>query len=51
MVSTQFEPTGAREAFPCFDEPALKATFKVSIGHKESHVALGNNALESETAQ
>ncbi|XP_022215178.2 aminopeptidase N [Drosophila obscura] len=39
---TQFEAASARQAFPCFDEPGLKATFVVTLGFNKKYTGLSN---------
>src|SRR3984957_11338863 len=47
-ATTQFESTDARRAFPCGDEPELKASYKVTLVVDEDLAAISNGGQESE---
>ncbi|KAG8877544.1 Aminopeptidase 2 mitochondrial [Tulasnella sp. 332] len=47
---TQFEPTAARKAFPCWDEPLLKATYALTMISWEGTVNVSNMPISSEWA-
>ncbi len=47
-ATTQFESTDARRAFPCWDEPELKASYRVTLVVDEHLAAISNGGQESE---
>lgn len=42
VAATQFEANSARTAFPCFDEPAMKAVFAVEVITEKGLMVLSN---------
>ncbi|KAF3951487.1 hypothetical protein CMV_022863 [Castanea mollissima] len=48
MAVTQFEPANARRCFPCWDEPACKAMFKLTLDVPSQLVALSNMPIIEE---
>lgn len=49
MATTQMEATDARRAFPCFDEPSLKAEFTVTLIADKNLTCLSNMDVANET--
>ena len=50
-ILTQFEPTSARLAFPCFDEPAFKTPWRITLRVPKGNEAFANTPVESDTTR
>jgi len=48
-LATNFEPAEARALLPCWDEPALKATFAISVVAPADQVAVSNMPVADTT--
>ena len=48
-VFSQFQADDAREAFPCWDEPAFKIPYQLTLTVPEGHLAITNTPVEKET--
>jgi len=46
LLTSDMEPTNARKSFPCFDEPAMKASFKTTVVHQKEYNALSNMPVD-----
>ncbi|MGH2621708.1 MAG: M1 family metallopeptidase [Anaerolineales bacterium] len=51
IAATHLESTDARRAFPCWDEPAFKAVFGVTLAIDPELEAVANTRIHSETAE
>jgi alanyl aminopeptidase len=47
-IYSQFEPTDARAAFPCFDEPTYKTPYQLTMHIPEKNTAISNTPVASE---
>lgn len=47
-LATNFEPASARKFFPCWDEPARKATFSLTVDVPGDRTAISNMPVQTE---
>ncbi|XP_055534646.1 endoplasmic reticulum aminopeptidase 2 isoform X2 [Wyeomyia smithii] len=46
LAATVLKPGSARKAFPCFDEPHLRASFRISLFRDRFHIGLSNSIVQ-----
>ena len=46
LATTHFQPTDARRAFPCMDEPAMKAVFDMKMFREKNMQSYFNTPIE-----
>ena len=49
VASTQMQPSSARRAFPCFDEPSFKAQFSIKVLVEQHLICISNMPAVQET--
>ena len=47
LITTKFEATDARRMFPCWDEPAFRATYQLTITAPSAWTAIANMPVQS----
>ncbi|XP_037954281.1 endoplasmic reticulum aminopeptidase 2 isoform X2 [Teleopsis dalmanni] len=47
LAATVFRSNGARKAFPCFDEPHIRAPFRISVFRDRFHIGLSNSIVHT----
>jgi aminopeptidase N len=48
LLSTQMEPTDARRLFPCWDEPAFRAVYQLTVRAKKEETVMSNMPITKE---
>lgn len=51
LIATQFESHHARDAFPCIDEPAAKATFDLTLTAPKGEAVIANTPIKKQTTK